>query len=69
MSTHDEVGELGRYFNEFISKLRDIIQTVMMNADTVASSSTELAASTEELSTTMNDQRRRFQGSRAQQSR
>ncbi|MGE4496995.1 MAG: methyl-accepting chemotaxis protein [Deferribacterales bacterium] len=62
VSTHDEVGELGRYFNEFISKLRDIIQTVMMNADTVASSSTELAASTEELSTTMNDQAAQISG-------
>ncbi|MCD8492448.1 MAG: methyl-accepting chemotaxis protein [Geovibrio sp.] len=62
VSTHDEVGELGRYFNEFISKLRDIIQTVMLNADAVASSSTQLAASTEELSTTMNDQAAQISG-------
>ncbi|QAR32216.1 methyl-accepting chemotaxis protein [Geovibrio thiophilus] len=62
VTTEDEVGELSRYFNQFISKLRDIIQTVMLNADSVASSSTELAASTEELSTTMNDQASQISG-------
>ncbi len=62
VDTNDEVGELSRYFNEFISKLRDIIQAVMMNADTVASSSTQLAASTEELSTTMNNQAAQISG-------
>ncbi|QAR32217.1 methyl-accepting chemotaxis protein [Geovibrio thiophilus] len=62
INSADEAGQLAGYFNTFLAKLRDIINIVKMNADTVASSSTELAASVEELSTTMNDQSAQVSG-------
>lgn len=56
VTSDDEVGQLSKYFNQFINKLRDIVTTVQENAQSVASGSTELAAATEELSMTMSDQ-------------
>lgn len=56
VTSGDEVGQLAIYFNQFIDKLNDIVGTVQANAHSVASGSTELAAATEELSVTMNDQ-------------
>ena len=44
VETKDEIGEMARYFNQFIEKLQGIIGSVTTNADTVASSSTELTA-------------------------
>lgn len=40
----NEMGEMARYFNQFIEKLQGIIGSVTANADTVSSSSTELTA-------------------------
>jgi len=47
---------LANYFNQFINKLKDIIQYVKDNINMVASSSAELSATTEELSRTVEDQ-------------
>jgi len=40
----DEIGEMARYFSQFIEKLQGIIGNVATNADTVASASTQLTA-------------------------
>jgi len=56
VTSEDEIGQLSKYFNQFINKLRGIVSTVQENAHSVASGSTELAAATEELSMTMGDQ-------------
>ncbi|MGE4267807.1 MAG: methyl-accepting chemotaxis protein [Deferribacterales bacterium] len=56
VKSNDEVGKLAEYFNSFIDKLREIIATLQHSAHSVASGSTELAAATEELSATVNDQ-------------
>ena len=42
--SQNEMGEMARYFNQFIEKLQGIIGSVTTNANTVASSSTELTA-------------------------
>lgn len=40
----DEIGELSSYFNIFIKKLQDLIFTITDNANTLASSATELSS-------------------------
>ena len=57
-TSKDEIGELSGYFNKFIEKLQGIIARITGNANTVASSATELsavstqiAANAEEMST------------------
>jgi len=44
VTRQDEIGEMARYFNQFIEKLQGIIGSVTANANTVASSSTALAS-------------------------
>ncbi|MFP4417926.1 MAG: methyl-accepting chemotaxis protein [Chitinispirillaceae bacterium] len=44
VKTRDEIGDMAKYFNDFVDKLRDIIGRVVGNADTVASSASELSA-------------------------
>ncbi len=39
----DEIGEMARFFNQFLGKLQDMIGSIAANADTVASSSTQLS--------------------------
>ncbi len=41
---NDEIGQLARYFNTFIEKLQGIVGQIAGNANTVASSATELSA-------------------------
>jgi methyl-accepting chemotaxis protein len=43
-SRQDELGEMARYFNQFAEKLQRIISSISGNAQTVASSATELSA-------------------------
>ena len=50
VASHDEVGRLAGYFNDFIGKLQSIIQKVAINTQSVASASTELTAISEETS-------------------
>jgi methyl-accepting chemotaxis protein len=40
----DEIGEMAGYFNRFLEKLQAMIGNITLNADTVASSSTELSS-------------------------
>jgi methyl-accepting chemotaxis protein len=44
VDTKDEVGQLALYFNTFVEKLQRIIAAIAGNAQTVASSATELSA-------------------------
>ncbi len=48
-SSQDEIGEMARYFNQFIEKLQGIIGDITANADTVASASTELASVSDQM--------------------
>jgi methyl-accepting chemotaxis protein len=48
-STTDELGELARWFNTFVEKLRGIIKDLAANAATLSSASTELAATSTQL--------------------
>jgi HAMP domain-containing protein len=41
--SRDEIAELAGYFNQFVAKLQDLIQQITGNAQTVASSATELS--------------------------
>ncbi len=49
--SNNEMGEMARYFNQFIEKLQGIIGSVTTNANTVASSSTELTAVSAQMTT------------------
>ena len=44
VETKDEIGDLARYFNTFVEKLQRIIAEIAGNAQTVASSATELSS-------------------------
>jgi methyl-accepting chemotaxis protein len=44
VETRDEIGQLAQYFNTFVEKLQRIISEIAGNAQTVASSATELSA-------------------------
>jgi methyl-accepting chemotaxis protein len=44
VESQDEIGQLGQYFNTFVEKLQRIIAEISGNAQTVASSATELSA-------------------------
>ena len=48
--SHDEVGELARWFNVFIEKLQGIIKDITGGVATLSSSSTELSAISEQMS-------------------
>jgi methyl-accepting chemotaxis protein len=56
VTTQDEIGELTKYFNQFIENVHQIVKDVQLAANSVASGTTELAATTEELNVTFNDQ-------------
>ncbi len=47
----DEIAELSGYFNKFVEKIQGIIASVNGNADTVASSATELSAASTQIAT------------------
>jgi methyl-accepting chemotaxis protein len=44
VASHDEIGDMATYFNQFVQKLQGIIGRIAGNAETVASSATELSA-------------------------
>lgn len=54
--SNDEMGEMAKHFNKFIGKLNEIISIVKEGSQNVASASTELASTTEELTVTFQDQ-------------
>ena len=48
-TSHDEVGELARWFNTFIEKLQGIIRDIAGGVETLSASSTELSAISEQM--------------------
>ena len=52
----DELGELGKWFNLFVSKIHDVIAEVSDSSREVASAATQIAASSEEMATGMKEQ-------------
>jgi methyl-accepting chemotaxis protein len=52
----DELGKLGEFFNQFVTKMHDVIVEVAGAAREVASASTEIAASSEQIATGMDQQ-------------
>ncbi|HBS30035.1 MAG TPA: hypothetical protein DEB06_11450, partial [Phycisphaerales bacterium] len=52
----DELSQLGKWFNQFVQKIHDIIVEVGGSANEVASAATEIAASSEEMAQGMNEQ-------------
>ncbi|QQS07864.1 MAG: methyl-accepting chemotaxis protein [Phycisphaerales bacterium] len=56
-SRKDEFGELGTWFNTFVTNIRDVIKEVATSANSVAAASTQIAASSEEMSAGINEQR------------
>ena len=53
--SEDEIGELGRAFNNSTQQFRGIFQSLAGDADNVASGSTELSATADEMHTTSNE--------------
>jgi methyl-accepting chemotaxis protein len=51
VETHgtDEIGEVASYFNQFVSKLRDMIASISENAGHVATASEELSATSQQI--------------------
>lgn len=56
VKSKDEIGRMSRHFNTFMDKLMEIINLAKDNAASVASGSAELAATTEELTSTVHSQ-------------
>jgi methyl-accepting chemotaxis protein len=55
-SAKDEIGELGTWFNTFVEKIQGIMVEITSSASGVASASTEIAASNEEMSAGLAEQ-------------
>jgi methyl-accepting chemotaxis protein len=56
VNSGDEVGELAKHFNAFVDKLRDIINTVKLNSESIASGNAELAATSDKLAQNFQEQ-------------
>ena len=56
VNSEDEVGQLGKWFNAFVTKIHDVIAEVTNASTDVAAASTEIAASAEEIAAGMNEQ-------------
>ncbi len=52
----DEVGQVAKWFNVFVGKLRDLIRDIALTAEQVASSSEELSASSQNLANAATEQ-------------
>ncbi len=55
VATSDEIGEVSKYFNEFVENMRNMIREISSVSHTVSSASTEIAASIEELAQSTNE--------------
>lgn len=55
-TSKDEVGDLGRNFNEMVGRVSDIISEVTQTASEVAAASTQIASNSEQISLSMTDQ-------------
>ena len=56
VNSGDEIGQLGTWFNTFVTRIHDVIAQVSNNANEVAAAATEIAASSEEIARGMNEQ-------------
>jgi methyl-accepting chemotaxis protein len=56
VSSEDELGRVARFFNEFVAKIRGVIQQTSATTKNVAAAATQVAASSEELATTVRNQ-------------
>ncbi|MFK7789321.1 MAG: methyl-accepting chemotaxis protein, partial [Phycisphaeraceae bacterium] len=52
----DEIGQLGNWFNQLVSKMNDVISEVTLASSEVAAASTEIAASAEEIAAGASEQ-------------
>ncbi len=55
-SRKDEIGQLGKWFNEFVEKVHDLIASVAVAADEVTNASSQIASANEEKAQGMGDQ-------------
>jgi len=62
LERRDEIGTLARYFDAFVESIQGVIKQIVSAAEGVASASTQIAASTEEMSAGLDDQRKQAQG-------
>lgn len=56
VNSEDEIGQLGSWFNAFVTKIHDVIAEVTGASTDVAAASTEIAASAEQIAAGMNEQ-------------
>jgi len=56
MTRNDEIGELARWFDQFIAKIHDIIVAVRTSTEEVALGSSQIAAASDEMSRGMKEQ-------------
>jgi methyl-accepting chemotaxis protein len=57
LGSEDELGELSKWFNKFVSNIQAIVSTVQANAESVSSASYELASTADNLSKGSTDQK------------
>ena len=57
VESEDELGEMANWFNRFVGNIHEIITTVQLNADGVASASNELSATADSLNSGSTDQK------------
>jgi methyl-accepting chemotaxis protein len=55
-NSHDELGELGKWFNTFVDKIHDVISQVVKTTIDVAGSANEIAQSSDEMANGMKQQ-------------
>ena len=62
MKTKDEIGQLGRAFNDMKNNLASLIKNIQLNAEQLSGSAQELSASTEEITASTEDVTMRLEG-------
>jgi len=56
VTSQDEIGQLGTWFNAFVSRIHDVMVQVGQNTNNVAAAATEIASSSEEMASGMKEQ-------------
>ncbi|MFN3165603.1 MAG: methyl-accepting chemotaxis protein, partial [Phycisphaeraceae bacterium] len=56
VKSKDEIGQLGTWFNAFVTKVHDVIAEVKLTSNEVAAASTQIAASSEQIAAGANEQ-------------
>ncbi|MCX5689508.1 MAG: methyl-accepting chemotaxis protein [Planctomycetota bacterium] len=56
VTSNDEIGQLGNWFNKFVERMHDVMVEVSSNTNNVAAASTQIAASSEEMAAGMKQQ-------------